>query len=167
MNQGAVYGIPKVSNKQLTIPVFTQLFCSKDSLALIQNLADPLEIENIYRHFYGTSGRSREITIEYRILIKQLHVVTRIVMVEKHKAPFRLLPNRPNNNGRIYRDARDMRNYYYEADEDDEGDIIIEIDDIEQIDGFGRPRPQPQIVQDREMNFDRWERIIRAQENPF
>jgi len=88
--------------------------------------ADLYQIETVYRHLYGTSGRMMDIEIEYRILMKLLYVATRIVMVEKHKTPFPILiPDR-----RIHPiDA--YRNYYYE---DEDGGFEIDTDEIEVVD---------------------------------
>jgi len=98
--------------------------------------ADLYQIETVYRHLYGSSGRMMDIEIEYRILMKLLYVATRIVMVEKHKAPVRF--NAPNNNapnnGRIYQNVRDIRNYYYE--DDDDGGIEIDTEETEADDAF-------------------------------
>jgi len=87
------------------------------------NMAEMYQIETVYRHLYGTSGRMMDIEIEYRILMKKIYVLTRIVMVEKYKAPVSI-PVR--NNGRIYNGV-DIRNYYYETDEDEYD--VFEADD--------------------------------------
>jgi len=87
--------------------------------------ADLYQIETVYRHFYGTSGRMMDIEVEYRILMKLLHVVTRIVMVEKYKAP---VPAQ----ARPLHPIDAYRNYYYEADDDD-GGIEIDTEEIELI----------------------------------
>jgi len=85
--------------------------------------ANLYQIETVYKHLYSILGNSREVEVIYRILMKQLYVDTRIVMVEKHKSPVSI-PVR--NNGRIYNGV-DIRNYYYETDEDEYD--VFEADD--------------------------------------
>jgi len=102
--------------------------------------ADLYQIETVYRHLYGISGRMVDIEIEYRILMKLLYVATRIVMVEKYKAPiYRVLPTGEINRNYYYEaEDDDYRNYYYEAEDDDYEIAIDEIDteEIEVNDAF-------------------------------
>lgn len=97
--------------------------------------ANLYQIEIVYKHICG-GVRASEVEVSYRILMKQLYVATRIVMVEKYKAPV-LLPNNPHNPF-FPNDGGVNRNYYYEAEDDDYEIAIDEIDteEIEVNDAF-------------------------------